>query len=177
MDPTRDLAALAETLGADVVLAGPAPGGDGPTWYAAPLPRPAGAIGVRVRLGDGRAQSPTVAIADGAAGGRTALRVGAQVALARGGDLVIGCTDNRRAARQAAAAVETLRGRGLNVAVSDQDVAPLAELLVTADAAGLPSGLDERATVLCVQPDDAARDDELEQSLARICVDTTGQRR
>ncbi|MDT7631373.1 MAG: hypothetical protein QOI50_3303, partial [Pseudonocardiales bacterium] len=177
MDPAQDLAALAETLGADVVLAGPGPDGDARTRYAAPLPRPAGSVGVRVRLGDGSARSTTVAIADGAAGGRTALRVGAQVALARGGDLLIACTDNRRAARQAAAAVESLRGRGLAVVAANEDAARVADVLVTSDTDGLPTGLAERATVFCVQPDDADRDDELEQSLARIRVDTAGQRR
>ncbi|MDT7624524.1 MAG: hypothetical protein QOF99_5425 [Pseudonocardiales bacterium] len=177
MDPAQDLAALAETLGADVVLAGPGPDGDARTRYAAPVPRPAGSVGVRVRLGVGSGRSTTVAIADGAAGGRTALRVGAQVTLARGGDLVIGCTDNRRAARQAAAAVESLRGRGLTVVAANQDAARVADVLVTSDADGLPNGLAERATVFCVQPDDADRDDELEQSLARIRVDTAVQRR
>jgi len=168
-DPGSDLAVLAETLAADVVLTGP-------ERFGSALPRPAHTTGVRARLGAGPVHdSPVVAIADGGSGGRTALRLGAQLAAGGRGELAVACTNGRRAARQAGAAVESLRLRGLAVDCPDQDLVRSGQLLVTSSAE-LPDGLDERVTVLHVQPDQADRDEELEQTLARVTLHSLGQR-
>jgi Kef-type K+ transport system membrane component KefB len=167
-DPAADLAALADTVRADVVVAGGHPG-DGSPRYDAPLPRPGGAAGVRVRLGRGTPAGHGVAAhVDGGEEGRTAIRLGAQVALARRAALTVRHPDVRRAARQAAGAVEALRRRGLDVEDPRQDGPGPADVLVTPASVGIVAAVSSATTVLCVQTDEADRDDELEQTIARI---------
>jgi Kef-type K+ transport system membrane component KefB len=193
-DPVAELAALAETIEADVVLTGTDPAGRLDADPAGPLGPdstgspggagapavPAGVTVVRARLGTGGSTGRRViAVLDGGAGGRAALRIGAQLALARGGTLVVDHGPGRRAVRQADAAVESLRGRGLPAEAADHadhtdHTDHAADVLVAPHAAASTvegAGLAEHTTVCQVQPDEADRDDELDQAIARITVE------
>jgi hypothetical protein len=193
-DPVAELAALAETIEADVVLTGTDPVGRldadragspgaesaGSPGSAGPQAMPARVTVVRARLGtDGSTGQRVIAVLDGGAGGRAAVRIGAQIALARGGALVIDHGPGRRAARQAASAVESLRGRGVPAETADQtDHADRADVLVTPHAAAPPvegTGLAEHTTICQVWPDEADRDDELDQAVARITVEPVAE--
>ena len=168
VDPEAELAALAGTIGADFVVAAAPPGRTG---TGTGLPRPAGVAGVEVRLGTGSPADPRVVVlVDGDVGGRTAVRLGAQLALAREGELVVAGTAGKRAARQAAAAIAALRRAGVPVEAANEDAESVAGVLVTAASSEPAGGTDESVTLLRVHADDADQDDELDQVVARIRI-------
>jgi hypothetical protein len=161
-DPLAGLAELARTSEADVVVALEASVGEG----APDAAFSAALVLVRPGTEAGDADDVTVLL-DGGAGGRSALRLAAQAALARGGRLEVGATEGRRAARQAASAVEGLRRRGIDARAAGE--LPQSGLLVVpADAAGPETA--ETVGVLRVRPDEADLDEELEQSVDRIAL-------
>jgi hypothetical protein len=168
VDPEAELAALAGTIGADLVVAAAPPGRTG---TGTGLPRPAGVAGVEVRLGTGSPADPRVVVlVDGDVGGRAAVRLGAQLALAREGELVVAGTAGKRAARQAAAAIAALRRAGVPVEAANEDAESVAGVLVTAASSEPAGGTDESVTLLRVHADDADQDDELDQVVARIRI-------
>ncbi|MGQ0575114.1 MAG: cation:proton antiporter [Pseudonocardia sp.] len=160
-DPTADLATLAATVAADVVLV---PLLDAQLPAEAALP--AGpATRAAVRLGPGSGQR-VVALTDGGAGGRAAVRLATQVAIAQGVPLVVGGVGARRGARRATAAVEALRRHGVDAAaLDDADDLTTGLLVVPADAA-----VPEAAAVMRVWPGEIDTDEDLDQTVARIVV-------
>ncbi|MGE0029352.1 cation:proton antiporter [Pseudonocardia sp.] len=166
-DPLAGLAELARTVDADVVVAPEVPaeeGAPGTVFSAAlVLVRPGADADLDV-VGE---ISDVTVLLDGGAGGRGALRLAAQAALARRGVLTVGATEGRRAARQAAAAVEALRRRGIDVRATG-DLPASGLLVVPADA--LRTEAPETLGVLRVRPDEADLDEELEQSVERIAL-------
>lgn len=172
-DPAADLAGLAATLHADVVVAvlDEPPAGSAPVTI--PVTMPGHTSAVRVRLGPVPGEpGPVAVLTDGAAGGRAAVRLAAQLAL--GGGQVLGVTagPGRRAERQATVAATELRRIGIPV----QDVPAPRLLVVPAGAQVSTDTTAENATMLVVDPDEADRDDELEQVVGRITVQATTPR-
>lgn len=160
-DPVADLAALAANVTADVVLV-PHLDADGPAEAALPATQ-AATRGV-VRIGTG-AGGRVVVLTDGGAGGRAAVRLAAQVAIARGVPLVVGGTDDRRGTRRAAAAVEALRRHGVAVSTLEDDDLATGLLVVPGDAAA-----PDAAAVVRVWPGEIDTDEDLDQTVARIVV-------
>jgi Kef-type K+ transport system membrane component KefB len=112
------------------------------------------------------ASTRVVVVVDGGAGGRAAVRVGAQLALHAGADLAVAPADRRRA-RRSSAAVAALTRRGIPAAGVDELAGAGADLLV------LPVDLAAPATagaVLRVRASAADADDDLEQVVDRITV-------
>lgn len=158
-DPATDLAVLAATLNADVVVSLV---GDGRS-----VGLPGHATDVRVRLGhEPLAAGPVSVLVDGTPAGRTAARLGAVLAARTGRAVTVGAGEGRRAGRQATATGEALARLGVEVV----DGGPGGLVVAAADAD--LTGLDDGATVLSVQPDDTDRDDELDQVLARTGLGT-----
>lgn len=161
-DPTADLAELARTLGADIVAV---PEDTDPDALSAADT----AAGVLVRASEGIGLVGEVSVlVDGGAGGRTALRLAAQVALARDAVLRVGASGSRRAVRQAAAATDALRRHGVPVAAFEGALPTTGLLVLPADDVAL-DGLDG-LTLLRVRPDEIDVDNDLEQSIARVVV-------
>jgi Kef-type K+ transport system membrane component KefB len=165
-DPLAELAVVAETLRADVVLVPEKPDDPGAAEDgAAALPLAPCSTRVLVRPGAEDANGRVLVLIDGSAGARGALRLGAQIALARGVPVVVGGTDERRSSRRASVAIEGLRRRGIAAEADD------------GGAAGLvlaPGGLDvpnrEGTTVARVWPGEVDIDEDLEQVIARIAA-------
>lgn len=164
-DPVADLAALADTVAADVILV-PQSDAEGPAEAVLP-DTPAATRGL-VRVGadvDGR----VVVLVDGSPAARAAVRLGAQAAIARGVPLVVGGTDDRRSARRAAAAIEALRRHGVQVeALEEYDGAP-GVLLVPAEAAP-QARVSDTGAVVRVWPGEMETDEDLDETVARIVV-------
>lgn len=161
-DPRAELARVAETLGAEVVVV---PEGEAEEDAAA-LPEIPGAVRGLVRPGPGGADGPVLVLVDGTAAGRTAVRIAAQAALARGGSLLVAATDGRRSGRRAASAVEALRRQGV-AAESVDGSTPAGLVVVPGTAEATTSGA---GTVLRVWPGEVETDEDLDQTVARIVV-------
>jgi hypothetical protein len=175
-DPGAELAALALATGADVVLvaedpdaahtdaahtgtAAPDAGGVGPLdAVVAALAAVPETVVVRALLGGQRRGGPVLAVPDGDAGGRAALRVAAHLAL-RGGRVAVA-----GGGRRAGAAVDALLRRGVPAAAAAEQDRPDVVVLPEGGTGPVPAG----ALVLRVRPSAADRDDELDQVLARI---------
>lgn len=168
-DPMAELAVVAETLQADIVLVpeGQPDDAGGAADGAAALPGTPFATRALVRPGAEEAGGRVLVLTDGSAGARAALRLGAQIALARGVPVVVGGTDERRSSRRAAAAIEALRRRGITVEADDGGAAGL----VLAPGGLEVAGRDD-ATVARVWPGEVDIDEDLEQAVARIVVAT-----
>jgi hypothetical protein len=106
-------------------------------------------------------------VVDGGAGGRAAVRVGAQLALHTGADLAVAPVDQRRT-RRSAAAVAALSRRGVTVAAADPATVGAAGILVV--PVDLPAPDGGEAAVLRVRATTADADDEIEQVVERIAV-------
>jgi hypothetical protein len=178
-DPAADLAALAARLDADVVLLtedAAAPGTDqdaGPepvvSASAARLQALDALPDVTVVVADAGAEPAGTrvgVVVDGGAGGRAALRVGAQLALHTGADLAVAPADRRRA-RRSGSAVAALARRGIPAEGVDEAGGPgllvLPVDLPAPGAAGATAVLRVRATA-------ADADDDVEQVVERIEV-------
>jgi hypothetical protein len=176
-DPAADLAALAARLDADAVLlieepSGPVDDGDG-----SPGPAGSGAAAwlqaldavpdVTVVVADDGAEPAGTRVAvvvDGGAGGRAAVRMGAQLALHTGADLAVAPADRRRA-RRSGAAVAALTRRGIHAEGVD-DPAGAGLLVLPVD---LPAPESAGASaVLRVRAAAADSDDDMEQVVDRI---------
>lgn len=177
-DPVGDLAALATTLAADVVLVPepaapePAPDGGGGVGVLAPpvaLPEVGEAALVVVRLPPAVAVPPgpvqVAALTDGSAGGRTAVRLAAHLALRHGGALAVGGTEERRSGRRAAAAVAALRRHGVDA--HDLPDGVVFHTLLVPEGAEEPR-VGEGTAVVWVRPTQADADEEIDQVVARI---------
>jgi Kef-type K+ transport system membrane component KefB len=181
-DPAADLAALAASLQADVVLV-PEPAAGAPDPAADPagtVAAPGPATAVLPAVGEAAlavarlpAAAPTtdasprfVVLTDGSAGARAALRLGAQLALAHGSELAVGGTGDRRSGRRVAAALQALRRRGVDAHERLDDVASLVLVPEGAAEPRVPDG----TAVLRVRPAPADVDEELDQVVARIAV-------
>ncbi len=173
-EPGAELAALAGTLAADVVLVVEDP--DDPAPAAALVAALAGVPEATValaRLGDPDVPraGAAVALVDGGEGGRAVLRLAAHLALRTSGELAVEPLDGRRGARRATAAVDGLAARGVTARVAapaDLAAAPVAVLPLGVDP---PVDLDA-AAVLRVRPSAADTDDDLGQAIARITPTT-----
>jgi len=162
-DPTADLASLAATAGADVVVL-PQPGGplDGAGRALLPDAPAATRALVQVRTLGG----PVVALTDAGPAGRAAVRLAAQVAIARGVAVLVGTTAEARTPRRAAAAVEALRRRGVAATALVSTDQPSTGVFVVPGPTQAPGG----ATVVRVWPSEVDIDEDLDQLAARICV-------
>ena len=183
IDERADLAAIAGTAEADVVLlARPqeaavdhADDAGGSTALAAisplaALPEIGEATLALVRLSrPGSVPSGPVRVAvltDGNAGGRSALRLGALIALRHGVPVGVGAAvDRRGAGRWVTSAVAALRRHGVD-AYDLRDNDPVHVLLVP-DGAADPRA-DERTSVVRVRAARAAADDGLDEVLSRV---------
>jgi Kef-type K+ transport system membrane component KefB len=188
-DPTADLAALAASVQADVVLMSqpdeePAPAeqpAKGSRSRAATLAPPAAALPevgeaalAVVRPRQQAAVPPpgpvrVAVLTDGGAGGRSALRLGAHVALHRGVAVGIGGTDERRTGRRAAAAVQVLRRHGVDAHDLPDEI--VADVLLLPEGARAPR-VGEGTTVAWVRPAAADADEDLGQVVARVALGT-----
>jgi Kef-type K+ transport system membrane component KefB len=189
-DPAADLAALALRVGADVVLlaeeapvaAGAAPLSElGVPEAAAPPPSATGArllalealpeVTVVIAGPGAEGGGPRVGVVvDGAAGGRAALRVGAQLALRSAVAVAVAPADAKRARRSSVPAVEALVRRGVPAEAVDPATARGAGLLVLPVDLPVPGPGDSATGVLRVRPTAADVDDALEQVVDRIVV-------
>jgi hypothetical protein len=181
-DPAADLAALAARLDADVVLLVeqvPAAAPDDPD---AAVPSSAAVTAARLEALDAVPEVTVVladagatpadtrvgVLVDGGAGGRAAVRVGAQLALRTGADLAVAPADARRA-RRSGAAVAALSRRGITAEAVDPAVAGTAGLLVL--PVDLPAPDDAAgAAVLRVRATTADADEDVDQVVERIAV-------
>ncbi|MEJ3657677.1 cation:proton antiporter [Actinomycetes bacterium KLBMP 9759] len=185
-DVGTDLAALAESLSADIVLLP----GDMPSEVE--QSRTAGADGtvrtavagrlevllaglaavqettvVVAEFGEKGATSPATkdvaALVDGAAGGRAALRIGSHLSLRAGSGLAVAGTGKR-----SAAAVDALSRHGVDAAAGD--AVDTLTLVLPIDAE-TPSGMSTATTLLRVRPAAADVDDDLGQAVARVALE------
>lgn len=180
-DPAGDLAHLTRTVAADIVLVtdpgadveDPEPAGGSVATLAPPAVLPdvgeAALALVRLSAGAGPASGPArvAVLIDGGADGRSALRLGAHVALRRGGGLAVGSTPDRRSGRRAAAAVQALNRHG--VVADDLADGASAAVVVLPDGTAVPAAMDG-ATVVRVRSAAADADEDLDQVVARIAV-------
>jgi hypothetical protein len=164
-DPRADLAALARTLPADVVLVGVGEDDD-------PEPPDVGdaalvTVGLPLRPVDPGpfdwATARVGVLLDRGPAGRTGLRLGALLA-APGRELAVGSLDDRRGGRRLGSVTAALQRHGVPAtelgSPADVDV-----LLVPDGAAG---NVDPAATVLRVRPAATDLDDDLDEALARV---------
>ncbi|GAA3241377.1 hypothetical protein GCM10017691_44510 [Pseudonocardia petroleophila] len=167
-----DPAALAGTLGADLVLLT----GDADTAVAALAAVPETTV-VVARFGAGEASTGTpLALVDGAAGGRAALRIAAHLALRGSDEVAVDSADGRGGSRRTGAAADALTRRGVTARPARAGEIAQAAVVVLPDSADPPVDLGEHAVVLRVRPSGADRDDDLDQSLSRITVTPTDAR-
>jgi Kef-type K+ transport system membrane component KefB len=168
-DTTADLASIAETTGADIVLLSrptPEDGADGTPGDRLLPVRPEATRGLVETTG--AADGTVTVLLDGGPGGRAALRLGAQMALARGTTLRVGGIGDRRAARRAGAAADLIRRRGIAVDVVDGAAGATGVLLVPGDAPRVTG-----ATVVRVWPGEIDIDEDVDQMAVRIRVEPT----
>ncbi|MCO1654438.1 cation:proton antiporter [Pseudonocardia sp. S2-4] len=184
-DPAADLAALAARLDADVVLLveeptaatdddearGAESAGSGNASRLQALDAVPEVTVVVADAGAEPAGTRVGVVVDGGAGGRAAVRVGAQLALHTGADLAVAPVDRRRA-RRSGAAVAALARRGIPAeGVDDPAGAGLLVLpvdLAAPDATGASAVLRVRAAA-------ADADDDVEQVVERIEVGAPSQ--
>jgi Kef-type K+ transport system membrane component KefB len=184
-DPVADLRTLAATVQADVVLVPEPdespdellrrdPPGDERTAAMVPpaavLPEVGEAALAVVRLPTATAVPPkpmqVVVLTDGSPGGRSALRLGAHLALRRDSALAVGGLDGeRRSGRRAAAAVQTLRRRGVDTHGLADGVR--SHVVLLPEGADEPR-VDESTAVVWVRPAATDADEDLDQVVARI---------
>jgi Kef-type K+ transport system membrane component KefB len=169
-DPDAALAALAASLDADVVLLVEDP--DDPARAAAQVAALAAvpeATVVTARLADGPARAgAAVAVIDGAAGGRAALRMAAHLALRSADEVVVETPEGRRGSRRTTAAADALTRRGVAARPSAPGDLPAAAVAVLPDAAEVPVDLPAATLLLRVRPAAVDVDDDLGQAIARI---------
>ena len=177
-DFPADLAALAATVDADVVLVPEPVEPEGESELAGAVATLAAPVTVLPQVADAAlavVRFPTVppppepvqvaVLADASAGARAAVRLGAQLALHHGTPVALGGTEERRSGRRAAAAVQSLRRHGIDAYDLPDGVVFHALLL--------PDGAEEprvgaATTVLWVRPGAADVDDDLDQAVARV---------
>jgi hypothetical protein len=167
-DPQADLAALARTLPADVVVVGAVPDGEageetGPpdvgdaALVSVPLPVPPVDPGT-ARVG---------VLVDRGPAGRAALRLGTLLA-GPGPALAVGGVDERWAGRRLGSVTAALQRHG--VAATELGSPPDVDVLLVSSGAG-PVEPDPAAVVLRVRPAVTDADDDLDEALARVAGD------
>jgi Kef-type K+ transport system membrane component KefB len=160
-DPAGEVVSLATAVRADVLVT--------TIDLAPPTPVAPGTTGVVVKSAHGTDPAGSVvAVVDGGPGGRAAVRLGAQLALAGHTELGL-CPDvGRRAAKQCSVALDSLGRCGIAARVVGQRAAGDAAVVVAASSAALAADLGRHGTLCLVRPDQADRDDELTQTIDRI---------
>lgn len=165
-DPAAAIAVLVEGMGVDIVLA---PEGD-----VAALDPASDATLVLARLGDpGAARPPegpaVAALVDTGAGGRAALRIGAQLALRTDSTLAICPLEGKLGEERGEAAIEAFRQRRVPARLAEPVVVAAAAVLVVPGDAEPPPATSDATTVLRVRP--AATD--LDESVAEVAVESS----
>ena len=169
-DPWAEVADLATSTSADVVLARSGWGVPEGATDAAPWPAALHGTVVVVsgELGEPglSPRGPVSVVQEGDANGRAALRLAAQASMGRAVGLQLQAGDGWRAERRAAGLLESLRRAGVAVAAEDEPET-LPSLVVT--PAGAPVAASEELTpVLVVHAGAADRDRDMDETLAGI---------
>jgi Kef-type K+ transport system membrane component KefB len=169
-DPFGDLAALARTEEADVVVLGEDPDAETGADAAAALADRGDAGLVVVRLPVGRvdlATAPVGVFVDRGAGGRTAVRLAALLAADPGREVAVGSPDERRGGRRL---ITALQRRG--VAVTELESAADVEILLVPADAEWPDAVWAQAglapVLLRVHPAAPDVDGDLDAALDRV---------
>jgi Kef-type K+ transport system membrane component KefB len=165
-DPQADLAALARTLPADVVVVGAVP--DGETAEDLWPPDVGDAALVTVPLPAPPVDPATARVGvlvDRGPGGRAGLRLGALLA-GPGRELAVGGVDDRWTGRRLGSVTAALQRHG--VAATELGSPPAVGVLLVPDGAG-PA--DPAALVVRVRPAVTDADDDLDEALARVAGD------